>query len=230
MRLHISHDTYTTVFGTVYLVLITNLLLVVGALPLVAGLLTTDPVRSWPLLAALAALGAPAVCAAFAVFAGFTADRSVGVVRTFTRAWWASARGALRLGALAAAAVVVLAVDARALWGRPVGAVAIPVLVVLVVLVLAATMLSLAALAEVPTARVRDVLRVSMYLAVRRWYFTAASLGTLSLLFALFAAKPAIAMGLAATPLLYAVWGNSRFTLRPVLEPSAPPVVTAGPP
>ncbi|WP_242448202.1 ferredoxin-NADPH reductase [Cellulomonas sp. WB94] len=227
MRRLISHDMYTTVFGTVYLALMTNLLLVVGALPLVVGLVTTDPVRSWPLLAVLATVSAPAVCAAFAVFAAYTADGSVDVVRTFVRAWRASARGALRLGALAATATVVLAVDVRALWGRPVGAVAIPVLVVLIVLVLAVTVLSFAALAEVPTARVRDVLRASVYLAVRRWYLTAASLATLGLLLALFAAKPAIAMGLAAAPLLYAVWGNSRFTLRPVLAPSAAPVVAA---
>jgi hypothetical protein len=34
---------------------------------------------------------------------------------------------------------------------------------------------------------------------------------------ALLAARPAIAIGVAASPLLYIVWANSRFTLNPAL-------------
>ncbi len=223
----ISHQTYDTVIGAVYVGVVTNLLLVVGCLPLVLGLVTTDPTRSWPLLAAVAPLCAPALCAAFAVFARFSAERSTEAVRTFWRAWRATWRRAATVGALTTAAVVVLAVDVRAVWAQRVGAVAIPVFVVLIVLMVITALHALVALAERPRARVRDALRASLYLALRRWYLTAVSLFTLGLLLALVAAKPAVAFGLAAAPLLYPVWANSRFTLRPALEPPDPTPVPA---
>jgi len=78
-------------------------------------------------------------------------------------------------------------------------------------------MLALVVLAERPGARVRDAGRVSVYLAVRHWYLTLPSLAVLAVLEALLATRPAIALGLAAAPLLYVVWANSRFTLRSAL-------------
>ena len=217
MRIRIRHETLGGIFDLVYVALMTNMLLVLGCLPLVAGLLATDPARSWPLLALAAPLCAPGVCAAFAVLAAFTADRSTAVLGTFARSWRASLRRSTTLGALATAALVVLGVDIRAAWGRPVGAVAIPVLVVGMVLVVAASLLALVVLAERPTVRLRDALRACLYLAVRHWYFTTFSLALLALLYGLVASRPALAFGLAATPLLYVVWANSRFTLRPAL-------------
>ena len=64
----LAHGTYTMITGVVYLALITNLLLVLACLPLVLLLITTDPARSWPLLAVAAPLCAPGVSAAFATF------------------------------------------------------------------------------------------------------------------------------------------------------------------
>ena len=65
--MRIKHETLGTVFDMVYVALMTNLLLVASCLPLVVGVLVTDPARSWPLLALVAPLCAPGVCAAFAV-------------------------------------------------------------------------------------------------------------------------------------------------------------------
>lgn len=213
----ISHETYASVFSVVYLALMTNVLLVVGCLPLLVVLLTTDTALSWPLVAVLAPLAAPALAAAFAVFSAYSADSTTGVIRTFGRAWRAVFRRAVALGGLATAVLVVLGVDARAAWGRPAGTWAIPALAVLIVLVVATVLLGLVAIAEAPRARLRDVLRACLFLAARRWYLTLASLLVLSLLLTLLAAKPALAVGLAAAPLLYVVWANSRYSLRPVL-------------
>jgi uncharacterized membrane protein YesL len=206
---------YETIFGVVYLALLTNVLLVCACLPMIAALLTTDPGRSWPLLALLAPACAPGLCAAFAVLSAFTADRSTPVTTTFLRAWRATFRRAFALGALTCAALVVLGVDARAAWGHPIGAAVIPVLLVAMTLIVATALLVAVALAERPTVRLRDAGRVCLYLAVRRWYLTVASLAVLALWQALLASHPAIALGLAATPLLYVVWANSRFTLVP---------------
>src|SRR5699024_6261144 len=91
-------------------------------------------------------------------------------------------------------------------------------------------LLALVAGVERPDARWRDLLRVALYLAVRRWYLTAVSFLALGLLGGLFTLHPAWALGLAATPLLYAVWGNCRYSLRPVLavETSGPAGVRGG--
>ncbi|MGV8978379.1 MAG: DUF624 domain-containing protein [Cellulomonas sp.] len=223
----ISHSTYETVFSAVFVGLMTNLLLVVGCLPLLVVLITTDTALSWPLVALLVPLSTPAVGAAFAVFAAYSADPTIRVVRTFAQAWRAGFRRAAALGALATGTLVVLGVDARGAWGRPAGVWAVPVLAVLIVLVVATTLLGLVALAEVPRARLRDVLGRSAVLALRRWYLTLASLFILALLLSLLAVKPALALGLAAAPLLYVVWANSRYSLRTVLPTAAGALTSA---
>ena len=90
--MRIRHDLIGTCFDLCYLVLMTNILLVIACLPMVAGLVATDPVRSWPLLAVVAPFCAPGLAAAFAVFSAFSAEHSTTVVRTFARTWRATWR------------------------------------------------------------------------------------------------------------------------------------------
>jgi uncharacterized membrane protein YesL len=217
--MRIRHETLTTIFDVVYLVLMCNLLLVIGCLPVVVGLIVTDPTRSWPLLALLTPLCTPGLCAVFAVFSAYGTDRSTTAIATFVRAWRSSLRRACALGAVTTGVLVVLGVDVRAVWGEPVGVVAIPMLIVAGVLVVSTFLLAVVAFAERPTARLRDVARAGLYLAVRHWYLTALSFVVLVFLETLFASRPAIALGVAAAPLLYVVWANSRFSLRSVLGP-----------
>ncbi len=224
----VSQEMYEMVFGTVYTGLVTNLLLVVACLPAVVLLMTTDPVVSWPAYVVVAPLVAPALVAAFAVFSELSAAGPATPVRTFWRAYRTHFRRALAIGALATAVVVVLAVDVAAVWGARIGAAAIPVFVTLVVLALATTVLALAAVPELGTARLRDLLRASVYLAVRRWYLSAASLVVLALLGGVVAARPAVGLGLAAAPLLYVVWGGSRYALRAVVPDGTPEKVPVG--
>lgn len=218
--MRIRHETLTTIFDLVYLVLMSNLLLVVGCLPVVVGLVATDPARSWPLLALVAPLCTPGLCAVFAVFAAYGTDRSTTVITTFVRAWRASLRRACALGAITTGVLVVIGVDVRAAWGKPVGAMAIPLLIVAGVLVASTFLLAVVAFAERPTARLRDVARAGLYLALRHWYLTALSFVVLGVLESLLASHPALALGVVAAPLLYGVWANSRFSLRSVLGPA----------
>ena len=213
-------EVFTAVTGMVYAALLSNLLLVIGCAPLVVGLLVTDPARSWPLLALVAPLCGPALVGVFAVMTAFGGSGRGGVLRTFGSAWRASFRRATAVCALATLTLVVLGVDIAWAWGRSIGAVAIPVLAVLMVLVVATTILTLVVLAERPTVRLRDALRASLYLGVRRWYLTGVSLVVLVLLVQVVAQKPALGLGLVATPLLYLVWAGSRYSLRPALDPS----------
>jgi uncharacterized membrane protein YesL len=217
-------EAFIAITGMIYTALLCNVLLVVGCAPLVVGLAVTDPFRTWPLLALVTPLCGPALVGAFAVMARWgSPGGAVPVLRTFAQAWRASFRRAVALGAATTMALVVLGVDIAWAWGRAIGAVAIPVLATLMVLAVATAVLTLVVLAERPTVRLRDALRASLYLAVRRWYFTGVSLVVLLLLTQIVAQRPAIGLGLVATPLLYVVWAGSRYSLRPALDPSHPP-------
>ncbi|MFY1671455.1 hypothetical protein ACN27G_16005 [Plantactinospora sp. WMMB334] len=221
------HQTIAAVFDGAYVALVSNMLLVLGSLPLVVLLFTTDPARSWPLYALTAPLCAPGLCGVFAVMSGYPSGAGGSLLRRYGHAWRAAARPATLWAAGATAVLVVLGVDAYALWGHRAGALALPVLVVLAVLTAGTGLLGLVVIAERPGARLPDVARACLYLAVRRWYLTAASLLVLGLLGQLLVARPAIALGLAAAPLLYVVWANSRFTLRAALDPPTTAPTTA---
>lgn len=210
----IGPETYEMVFGTVYTGLMTNLLLAVACLPLVALVAATDLASTWPLAALTAPLLGPALVAAFAVFGAFSADGSTAVVRTFAWAWRGHLRRGLAIGALATGAVVVAAVDVAFFWGRTAGAVAIPVLVTLAAGAVMTAVLALVAVPEMLDARLRDVLLAALVLGARRWYLTAGALLVLGLLASVMAARPIVGLGFAAAPLLYAAWGICRFTLR----------------
>lgn len=210
----IGAETYELVFGTVYTGLMTNVLLVVACLPLVILVLTTDLAVTWPLVALTAPLLGPGLAAAFAVFGAFNADGSTAVVRTFAGAWRRHLRPGLAIGALATGVIVVAAVDVAFFWGRTTGAVAIPVLVTLAAGTVVTAVLALVTVPELPGARLRKVLLAAVVLGARRWYLSAGTLLVLSLLVSVVAVRPAVGLGFAAAPLLYAAWGVCRFTLR----------------
>lgn len=212
----ISHESYANIFGIVYLALVTNGLLLLASLPLVVLLVTTDPARSWMLLALAAPLAAPGVTAAFTVFREHGAG-STTPARDFVKGIRATWRRALQIGGMLSALVVVLLVDVRAFAGTSFAVVLIPVLAVLTVLALAVGLLALVAVAEDPTARLRGILRASVFLAARRWHLSLVSLLVLGVQVALFTALPAIALGVTASAALYLAWANSRYSLRPVL-------------
>ncbi|WP_203580714.1 ferredoxin-NADPH reductase [Microbacterium hibisci] len=213
----VPHDRWASLIGMIYLALITNLLLVVACLPVVALLVTTDPAYSWPLLALAAPLAAPGVTAAFRAFREHGAG-GLGPVRAFAAGLRDTWRRALVVGAAVAGVVVILLVDVRMLSNTPAAVVTVPLLGVLALLAIAVGLVALVAIAEVPTARLRDVLRAAAYLSLRRWYLTALSLAVLAVQAAVFAAAPALGLGLTASAALYFAWTNSRYTLRPVLD------------
>ncbi|MDT0142696.1 ferredoxin-NADPH reductase [Microbacterium sp. PRC9] len=213
----VSHETWASLIGMIYLGLIVNLLLVVSSLPLVVLLVTTDPLYSWPLLAIAAPLAAPGLAAAFRAFREH-GEGGLGPIRAFVAGLRATWRRALLIGAAVAAVVVVLLVDVRMLSTTAVAVFTVPLLGMLALLAIAVGLVALVAISEVPTARLRDVLRACLYLSLRRWYLTAASLAALAAQVAVFATAPALGLGLTASAALFFAWTNSRFTLRPVLD------------
>lgn len=217
-----SADTWGTLFGVAYLVMATNAMLALASLPLLVLLVSTDPHESWPALVIAAVLAAPGLAGAFGVFRAYSTTSSTEVIRTFATTWWRQLRRSLALGAMLGIGVVAIVVDLRAVVGTRFGAVVTPALVVVLVLLVSTALLALVASVERPDARLRDALKVGLYLGLRHWYLTALSLLVLALGAYLFTLHPALGVGLAAAPLLFAAWGNSRYSLRPVLLPAPP--------
>ena len=178
--MRVSHDTYQLVFGIAYLGLMTNAMLTIACLPLIALLALTDPAQTWPLIAA---------------FAPLVLMSGIGVV----------------------AALVVLSVNLQVRAVGELSALTVPLLGVLAVLVVATCLTGLVAVAEAPDASLREIVTVSAVLGLRRWYLTAVSLVVLGSLAGFFFVKPALAIGLAAAPLLYVVWAGGRHTLKPAI-------------
>ncbi|MCT9821320.1 DUF624 domain-containing protein [Microbacterium sp. W1N] len=220
----VTHSTWASILGVLYLGLMVNMLVAAASLPLVVLLLTTDPMVSWPLLAVAAPVAGPAFAAAFATFRAH-ADGEPSVIGTYVAAWKRVFVKALAIAAAATAVLVVLLVDVRMLSDTALSVVIVPVLLVLSVATVATALVALVALSEVPGARLREILRASLYLAVRRWVFTLVSLVVIAMQVALFTQTPAFALGLTAAPALYVAWANARYILRPVL--GTPEIATA---
>ncbi len=205
------------VSSTAYMVLMTNVIVVLIALPAVLLFVTTDMADTWHAMLLIAPFAAPVSLAAFRVIAEFTADMSAPVVRTFFRSVRADFRRAILVGLVSTAAGVILVVDIGVVWGTRFGALAIPIFAMLILLLVATTMTVLVALSVEPEARLALAFRAALVLSVRDWYLSALSLATLAILASFVIAQPVLGLGLACTPALYIVWANARFSLRAVL-------------
>ncbi|HUR06817.1 MAG TPA: hypothetical protein VM347_30020 [Nonomuraea sp.] len=212
-----EQTTYEQVFGTVYVGLMTNVLLAVACAPLLAALaVVRDPLASWPFFVALSSLCAPALTGAFSCFAAL-GDGSTAVFRTFWDGYRRGATRALAIWAAGAVAVSVLALDAvvvaRTAWGPALA----PFFATAAALVVAVVVASLVLLAEPrpEPPRLRDLVRPSLYLVARRWYLAAISLAVLALAVAVILVKPVIGVLVLCSPLLYVAWATIRFIVTP---------------
>ncbi|WP_144834614.1 ferredoxin-NADPH reductase [Microbacterium sp. BH-3-3-3] len=216
----ISHDTYASVFATVYLGLIVNVMLAVACAPFLIVAMTTDPAASWPLLLLTAPLCAPALAGALTAFRAHGMGEG-RVVRVFWAGWRRTAGKSLAIGALAAIVVTLALIDVRAVATASWGVLVVPLCLSVVLLALAVAPVALTALVEAPGTPLRVLLSTAAVFAVRRWYLSAVSLLVLAGQAVLFTTSPALALGLTAAPALYLVWANARFSLRPVLPADA---------
>jgi uncharacterized membrane protein YesL len=115
----------------------------------------------------------------------------------------------------ATAAIVVLAVDAVAAFGTPVGAVAIPVLVVLIALIASSALVLLTALTVRPDMPVFRLWPACLVLTVRRPWHLLMSLTAWWSLAVATGFAPAFAPALLTGPVLYLCWAGATATLRP---------------
>ena len=174
---------------------------------------TLSPPEAWLPWGLATVIAVPSLPAAFEVFRRYSDDGSVSVVRTFAHSWWRHLRRSLQVGVVAALAIGVLVVDIAWTWGHPVGAVAVPVLATGVVLTAIVALGCLVGLVDRPDATLRGLAKAVVYLMLHRWYLTALSVIAAATLGAVIARQPGLGLGIAAAPLLYLVWANTRHTL-----------------
>ena len=211
-----NHEKYELVWGTIYVGLATNALVVVACLPLVIMLFTTNPAASWPMLAILAFLLGPALTGAFAAFRGFSETGSTTAVRTFWKAWARNFQRTATIAALLAALTTIGGINIAFLWNeQALGAALIPLQVILIVLGMVTALMALVGQLDHPQLRLLDLLRLALFVAVRRWYLSLIGLVMLGLLGTVVTELPAIGLGLAIAPLLYVTWGAARNAWRP---------------
>ncbi|NUR26997.1 MAG: ferredoxin-NADPH reductase, partial [Catenulispora sp.] len=152
-------ETYEKLFSTVYAGLMTNFLLAVTCVPLLAALaIVRDPLTSWPFFAVLSLPCAPALAGAFGCFKGL-GEGSADVVRTFWRSYRRAASRAVLVWAAGAAAVSVMAVDVAVVAPTGWGPALVPFFATVSALVMTVVFALLVLLAETPrTARLRPLL------------------------------------------------------------------------
>lgn len=214
----VENHLFLRISGVIYLALGTNVLLAIASLPLLVVSATLSPAEGLLPYALASAAAVPGVMAAFAAFRSYSDEGSVSVVRSFLSAWWAHLPTSLPIGAALTVLVSVLAVDIVWASGSRVGAVAIPVLVAAIIGAVAVALGVLTGRLDRPDASLRSLAKASVYLMARRWYLTLASVGGLLALGAIVATQPVLGLGVAAAPLLYLVWANTRYSLQPILR------------
>ena len=216
----IPHSVYSTLFSVVHLALGINVSLALVSLPFLAILVTTDPSLSWPALAVTAVPAGMGIAASFGTFREH-ADGEASVFRTFFRQLAQHWKTSLALSALTIATVTVAAVDIFVLVPTGAGAIVAPLLAVIALLALATAIVGFTAIVEDPRARLIDVLRISLLIAVRRWPFTIAAFAVIGVQAAVITQAPALGIGLTAAACLYVVWAGARYSLRPALRPAS---------
>lgn len=214
----VSHDSWSRALHSVYTALVVNMLVLVATLPLVVLLMTTNPRLSWPVLALMTPLAAPALTAAFSVFAAPVIGAK-NIARAFVAGWRATWLKAMSIGGLFAGVCVVLWADIRFASDLELAVLIVPVLMILVLIASATAWLSLVSFTERPDAAVWAVVKAAIYLSMRHWVLALLSLAALAVQFVLFVTVPAVAIGVTCTPALYFAWTNARHSARAVLPP-----------
>jgi uncharacterized membrane protein YesL len=222
------YTAYISIGNMVYMAFVVNLLLTIANLPLIFLFVATDVRTTWLLILMLVPILAISLAAVFSVFERFSADGSVEVAHEFVRGWARYVRPAGATGAIVSIGIFVLAVDVIAVWGSPYGAAAIPLFVTLMALFVSTALHVLAGIVGgVEAVSPLAIWKACFYFSVRRWYLTVMSMVVLSILVSLTYAMPAWGAGLAASPILYVAWTNSRQALLPIAPTTAREAVNA---
>ncbi len=215
-------EAFGSIFGFIYTFLAGNVLMALANAPLVLSLaLVADPAAAWPFFLALSVTVAPSLAGIFAAFKALNDDGgAVKPVAAFLRGYKRSFGKAALLGVGAVALLMFLGVDLAVVQNQaiPGAAVLVPLIVVAAAVTVGLTVTAIAGVVLLPEAKLKNLLKASLYLVVQRWYLSAAMLILLGIIVSAAVMQPVLGVALAPAPLLFVIWSNAQYAFHAVLR------------
>lgn len=217
-------ETFGSIFGFIYTFLAGNALLAVANAPLVLSLsLVADPAAAWPFFLALSVTIAPSLAGIFAAFKALNDDgAAVKPVAAFLRGYKRSFAKAAVLGVGAVAVLLFLGVDLAVVQNNvqslPGAALLVPVIVVAAAVTVSLAVTAIAGVVLLPEAKLKSILKASLYLVAQRWYLSVAMLILLGIIVSASVMQPVLGIALAPAPLLFVIWSNAAYAFHAVLR------------
>ncbi|MEI2278203.1 hypothetical protein OHC50_12110 [Paenarthrobacter ilicis] len=215
-------EAFGSIFGFIYTFLAGNVLMALANAPLVLSLaLVADPAAAWPFFLALSVTVAPSLAGIFAAFKALNDDGgAVKPVAAFLRGYKRSFGKAALLGVGAVALLMFLGVDLAVVQNQaiPGAAVLVPLIVVAAAVTVGLTVTAIAGVVLLPEAKLKNVLKASLYLVVQRWYLSAAMLILLGIIVSAAVMQPVLGVALAPAPLFFVIWSNAQYAFHAVLR------------
>lgn len=217
-------ETFGSIFGFIYTFLAGNALLAVANAPLVLSLsLVADPAAAWPFFLALSVTIAPSLAGIFAAFKALNDDgAAVKPVAAFLRGYKRSFAKAAVLGVGAVAVLLFLGVDLAVVQNNvqslPGAALLVPVIVVAAAVTMSLAVTAIAGVVLLPEAKLKSILKASLYLVAQRWYLSVAMLILLGIIVSASVMQPVLGIALAPAPLLFVIWSNAAYAFHAVLR------------
>ncbi|MGO4246544.1 hypothetical protein AB4Y87_04960 [Paenarthrobacter sp. RAF54_2] len=213
-------ETFGSIFGFIYTFLVGNVLLAIANAPLVLSLsLVADPAAAWPFFLALSVTIAPSLAGIFAAFKALNDDGgAVKPVAAFLQGYKRSFGRTAVLGLGAVGLLMFLGVDLAIVSAMPAAAVLVPLIVVVAAVAVSLTVTAISGVVLLPEARLKSILKASLYLAVQRWYLSLAMLVLLGIIASAAVLQPVLGIALAPAPLLFVIWSNASFAFHAALR------------
>lgn len=213
-------ETFGSIFGFIYTFLAGNVLLAVANAPLVLCLaLVADPAAAWPFFLALSVTITPSLAGIFAAFKALNDDGgAVKPVVAFLREYKRSFTRSAPLGLGAVALLVFLGVDLAIIQSMPAAAVLVPLIVVVAAVTVSLAVTAIAGVVLLPEAKLKSILKASLFLVIQRWYLSLAMLVLLGIIVSAAVLQPVLGIALAPAPLLFVIWSNASYAFHAVLR------------
>ncbi|MEE2524198.1 hypothetical protein V1639_14525 [Pseudarthrobacter sp. J75] len=213
-------ETFGSIFGFIYTFLAGNVLLALANAPLVLCLaLVADPLAAWPFFLALSVTVPPSLAGLFASFQALHDDGgAVKPVAAFLRGYRLGFGRAALLGVASVAVLLFLGVDLAIVQAMPASAVLVPVIVVAAAVTASVAVMAIAGVVLLPQTGLKALLKASLYLSVKRWYLSLATLVLLGIIASAALLQPVLGVALAPAPLLFVIWSNSAYAFHAALK------------
>lgn len=217
-------ETFGSIFGFIYTFLAGNALLAVANAPLVLSLsLVADPASAWPFFLALSVTIAPSLAGIFAAFKALNDDGgAVKPVAAFLRGYKRSFAKSAVLGVGAVTMLMFLGVDLAVIQNNaaalPGAALLVPLIVVAAAVTVSLSVTAIAGVVLLPEAKLKSILKASLYLVAQRWYLSLAMLILLGIIVSAAVMQPVLGIALAPAPLLFVIWSNASYAFHAVLR------------